>query len=385
MIVKSAVALAVATEGVPSGTPATITISDGVATVATLNNLVVQRDRVTNAGAIPVWARDTDVTKTWAMGTYTYTATVAYAGQNLAAASPTPLKLTSLVGDLGDLGLEAEAELTEILAIIEKVPGHMACLSMFDKDATVPEWEKKVGNSFIYHHVSHGNLRCVDHAPARSYGGNDRRVVPAYPWCCSSQLALMGTLNDAYDLELGLRADEGVIPGFAAVMGDFLEYDDGAHHLRSVMQWVGVGDSSTDVAMGVPELQGAGKWPTCLAFFSSCLLGWEKGLARLFLDKGTRFVIAFRCRVVGGDGRAFAREFYTEWAKTRLDPDRVEAIFKAAGARFPRAEPVLFSAAKIIRQSCVGDVRHPQPDPAEYDWGNDVEHFKPKLLGNSDG
>ena len=115
MIVKSAVALAVATEGVPSGTPATI--------------------------------------------------------------SPTPLKLTSLVGDLG---LEAEAELTEILAILEKVPGHMACLSMFDKDATVPEWEKKVGNSFVYHHVSHGNL------VFRYY---DPRVLRPYlPTCTETEL-----------------------------------------------------------------------------------------------------------------------------------------------------------------------------------------------------
>ena len=319
--------------------------SDGAGVVATLNGLTVQGDRVTNAGATPTWARE-DTVKDWALGTYTYKATVDYGALTLTSPA---LKLVSIVGDLGDPGLQTPSEIDDIMSVVEKVPGFMAVAATFDKDATLAAWENGIGNAYVYHHISHGNLRCADHPPHRVYAGNDRRVVPAYPWGCASEDHAAKDLAWDQAMDTAVLAEK--LPGFKALVEQLIVPTDAQHRMTGAFQWVGPGDSSTDVMMGVAELTAAARWPTCLAFLNSCMLGWEKSLPRLFIAKGTPYVIAFRCRVVGGDGLAFAKAFYAEWGKQSLAPGAVEAAFKATSKDFPRAEPVLFTAAKIVAAS----------------------------------
>lgn len=381
MTARTAVTMRVRTEGVPAGTAARIRIYNGEALLLTLADLVVRGDAITAAGVTPVWAASDDHGVAWSQGRYTYEAEIDYGGTLRLRSGE--LKIVSMIGDLGDPGLQARQELEELAAIVASVPGHMACLSYMNQDASVERWQGQIGRAFAYHHVSHGNLRCRQDTPARCFADDGRRFLPAYPWCCSTEAARIEDLQHRYDeaLEAAVLAERQ--PGFADVVGRTARFDDPEHTFEAVMQWVGVGNSSTDVCLGATELADAApvQWPR-VVFLDSCMLGWERTLARCFIDHGAQYVIAFRCRVVGGDGVAMARAFYRSWAAAGLALDAVPAAFTAASAENPRAEPVLFTGPNIRRRVWTGQVRPNPPFASElrqHAWDDDG-FFTPSLL-----
>jgi hypothetical protein len=381
MIARTAVSMRVRTEGVPAGTAARIRIHDGDALLLTLDGLVVRGDAITADGATPTWAASEDLGVAWSQGRYTYEAEIDYGGGLRLRSGE--LKIVSMIGDLGDPDLQARQELEQLAAIVAAVPGHMACLSYIDKNASVERWQGQIGRAFAYHHVSHGNLRCRQHAPARCFADDGRRFLPAYPWCCSTEVGRIEGLRHRYDVALAAALEAERQPGFADVVQRTARYDDAEHTFEAVMQWVGVDDSSTDVCLGATELADAAprQWPR-VVFLDSCMLGWERSLARCFLDHGAVHVIAFRCRVVGGDGVAMARDFYRRWAAAGLALDAVPAAFTEASADNPRAEPVLFSADAIRRRVWTGQVRGAPPFASElrqHAWDDDG-FFTPSLL-----
>ena len=79
------------------------------------------------------------------------------------------------------------------------------------------------------------------------------------------------------------------------------------------------------------------------------MLGWETSLAKVFLEKGTPYVIAFRCAYNSGEASAFASRFYSAWSRDNLDPQYLRANFIEAGLAHPHAEPVLFAKDFITR------------------------------------
>lgn len=383
MLARTAVAMHVRTEGVPAGTAARIRIYDGDALLATLDGLRVQGDRITVDGAVPAWASSEDMGVRWSQGCYRYEAEVDYAGGLRLRSGE--LRIVSMIGDLGDPDLGARAELEALAAVVAGVPGHLACISYFDTNATVERWQAQVGRAFVYHHVSHGNLRCRQHAPARCFADTGRRTLPAYPWCCSTQVGLIAELQEQYDEALMAAVDGNRQPGFAELGARFIRHGDEAHTFEGVMQWVGEGDSSTDVCMGATELDAAAplQWPR-VVFLNSCMLGWERSLAARLIGKGAQHVIGFRCRVVGGDGGAMATDFYRRWAAHAFAVERVREAFTAASAENPRAEPVLFSADRILRRVWTGQVRSEPPFATElrdHAWDDDG-FFEPSFLAD---
>lgn len=381
MIARTAVSLRVRTEGVPAGTAARIRIYRGDDVLLTLDDLEVRGDAVTADGATPSWPRSEDFGVAWSQGRYTYEAEVDHgAGLRLRSGE---LQIVSMIGDLGDPGLQARQELEELAAIVAAVPGHMVCLSYMEQNASVERWQGHIGRAFAYHHVSHGNLRCQQHQPARCFADDGRRFLPAYPWCCSTELERIADMQTRYDLALDAAVLAERQPGFADVVQQSARHDDAEHTFEAVMQWVGVGDSSTDVCLGATELAAAApvQWPR-VVFLDSCMLGWERSLARRFIDNGASYVIGFRCRVVGGDGVAMARDFYRRWAAAGLGLAAVPAAFAAASADNPRAEPVLFTADAILRRVWTGQVRGAPPFASElrqHAW-DDEAFFTPSVL-----
>ncbi|MFY0564208.1 hypothetical protein ACN28E_10185 [Archangium lansingense] len=315
--------------------------------------------------------------------------------------------------DAADPGLMATTELATVRNAVTSASRAPFKVLAFDRNPVVYNWLRML-DCDIFHHVSHGNVRCSRHgwrAPSMDL------ATPRYPYCCLADEQLMrdfclehGAIFDsdsklkkvvagirshpqkplpdevvqtliqgahaAYEKTLGSRVrarnrfrelltasfsdeevthlrDKNEMEKWAA--RKLIHPEDDSHPMRGVIQWtVELDDSSKDVELTFETLQ---KYltqkdvpvPRVLAFFSSCLLGWNSAMARLFIDAGTRYVIAFRSRYETAQALHFAKFFYEKWASLSLNPDSVRLCFMDAAVQFPHAEPVLFDKDGIFR------------------------------------
>lgn len=219
----------------------------------------------------------------------------------------------------------------------------------FDRNAVFDTWRRELGDCDVYHHISHGNVRCSRHG---SRLASMDMATPRYPTWCRSDAAKVRTLGEqeaAICMEHAFDARR-----LAEWAGTLIQPSTWFHSLRSVIQWtVDDHDSSRDVEFTYEQIEhalGHGTHPPrVLAFFSSCLLGWERRFARLFIDRGTTYVIAFRSRYETAQALEFSELFYRTWTLARFEPARVRNAFLAAALARPHAEPCLFTAGEIVR------------------------------------
>lgn len=265
-----------------------------------------------------------------------------------APAVPDALK-TLFYYDAADPELNALTELQTVRDAVTAVSRGRFRQRSFNANAVFETWMAQLGDCDIYHHVSHGNTRCQRHgrrAPTLEL------LTPRYPLCCREEATRETRLINE-ESELGVEAyDRAKLEAWAAKR--LIKPDEFIHKLRGVIQWTMVAaDSSLDIEFTYDQVDRAIKagqrTPRLLAFFSTCLLGWDSGFAKLFINAGTRYVIAFRSRYETAQALAFSKTFYGEWQRRGLDPTAVIPSFYVAALERPHAEPVLFTLEHVFR------------------------------------
>ncbi|MCA9707580.1 MAG: hypothetical protein KDK70_17135 [Myxococcales bacterium] len=219
----------------------------------------------------------------------------------------------------------------------------------FDRNAVFETWRRDLGDCDVYHHISHGNVRCSRHG---SRLASMDMATPRYPTWCRSDATKVQRLSDQEAQichEHAFDADR-----LTEWAGTLIVPSSWWHSLRSVIQWtVDDLDSSRDIEFTYEQIEHAlghgTAAPRRLAFFSSCLLGWERRFAKLFIDHGTPHVIAFRSRYETAQALEFSELFYRAWTATRFAAVDVTTAFLSAAVARPHAEPCLFTAAQIVR------------------------------------
>ncbi|WP_426754841.1 hypothetical protein [Myxococcus sp. Y35] len=258
--------------------------------------------------------------------------------------------------DRADPGLQWDVELGHVRDAFTRVSRGPFRERYFDRNADFNTWIQDLGDCDVYHHVTHGNVRCSRHG---SRLASMDMAIPRYPTWCRNDEAKVERLEAE---ERQLCVDTGFDPNALTAWAkkSLITPETYWHDLSSVIQWTVNGDdSSQDVEFTYEQLQRAFKQgrrpPRLLAFFSSCLLGWEKRFARLFIDKGTPYVIAFRSRYQTSQALPFSQEFYRILSLGQFAPNVVSNAFLSAALEYPHAEPCLFTSDGIIR--CTAETR----------------------------
>jgi len=274
--------------------------------------------------------------------------------------------------DAADPGLEANDEEASVRRAITAASRGAFRVRSFDRNAALAPWAADLKSCDIYHHVSHGNVRCSRH---KTRLATMDLATPRYPtWCRNDPKKVAERASE----EARLFPDPAALAAwckdsciFPAKWG---------HNLNGVIQWVVDDDSGNDIEFTYDEIgkvlrEGA---PRLLAFFSSCLLGWEKRFARQFIDAGTRYVIAFRSRYETRQALEFARVFYDHWRASELRDRAIRASFLVAAHERPHAEPVLFAKDGIIR-AWASSMKLDSGDLLELDWRDDERFYRPQF------
>jgi len=294
--------------------------------------------------------------------------------------APTPADELSLLFyyDRADPGLRYDREIATVRGAFTSVSRGPYKERFFDRDAVFDTWTAQLDDCDVYHHVTHGNVRCSRHG---SRLASMDLATPRYPTWCRHDATRVGRFADE-------EAQIGMEHGFdaqrlATWAAQLIVPSTWFHSLRSVIQWTVVDDdSSQDIEFTYDQIEhalGHGTHPPrVLAFFSSCLLGWEKRFARLFLDRGTANVIAFRSRYETAQALEFSEIFYRTWSLARFDPAQVRNAFLSAALARPHAEPCLFTAAQIVRAHATTM----QPDSGDVmtlSWDDDARFYAPRF------
>ncbi len=273
--------------------------------------------------------------------------------------------------DRADPGLQWNVELAHVSDAFTRVSRGAFRERYFDRNANFDTWMTDLGDCDIYHHVTHGNVRCSRHG---SRLASMDLAIPRYPtWCRNDDAKVQRLAAEEQDLSVRTLFDAQALTTWAKQ--NFITPKTYWHDLTGVIQWtVDLNDSSRDVEFTYEQVQRAFKQgrnaPRLLAFFSSCLIGWERRFAKLFIDKGTPFVIAFRSRYQTSQALPFSREFYRMLSAGQFNAGMVNTAFTAAAMAFPHAEPCLFTAAKITR--CTAQTRAGTAAFSEHTWKDDA-------------
>lgn len=277
--------------------------------------------------------------------------------------------------DAADSGLKVDQERQNVEDAITEVSRGPFNVLPFAGNALFDAWMQELGNCDIYHHVSHGNTRCQYHkrrAPTLEL------LTPRYPICCAVDAERSKRLINS-EREKISNCSPTELESWASK--ELIQPDEWWHKLRSVIQWtVNIDDSSQDIEFTYDQIEKAinnkQKTPRLLAFFSSCLLGWDSGLAKLFIDAGTPFVIAFRSRYETAQALQFSKIFYREWSKRQLTREGLMPAFIHAAREHPHAEPVLFSSSQVIR-AYAKDMKNGSGEMDFLTWGQTKEFAAP--------
>ncbi len=301
----------------------------------------------------------------------------------LALDQPTfPDQLTTLFYyDRADPGLQWNIELATVRDAFTQVSRGPFRERYFDRDANFDTWIAALGDCDIYHHVTHGNVRCSRHEVRL---GSMNMAVPRYPtWCKNDRAKVERLANEEARLCEQHHFDPEVLTAWAR--RSLITPDAGwsltGHKPRSVIQWIVDDDNSDqDVEFTYEHIERAfeqgRRGPRLLAFFSSCLLGWERRFARLFIQKGTPFVIAFRSRYQTSQALPFSREFYRILRLSQFAPEAIQNAFLSAALAHPHAEPCLFTQGNVLR--CTADAREGGATIHELGWA-DGAFYEPRF------
>jgi len=233
--------------------------------------------------------------------------------------------------------------------------------------ADIDTWLGNINGCDIYHQITHGNARCSKHKK-RIKCFDQISAYPRYPvWCPKKKL---GTSNLAWIRQTEVRFNQLVRhlthndpDNFTKGLNQFAQRNFitpriWGHKPRGVIQWTM--DNSEppripDIEFTFEAIEGKFKGgqlkpPKILAFFSSCMLGWEMEFPRLFIKYGTKYVISFRAAAFGTDCVTFTKTFYDKWAESKFSPDEVRNTFLFSVKTMPYyLTPVLFYAGGIIK------------------------------------
>jgi len=195
----------------------------------------------------------------------------------------------------GNLTTQAEAQ--EIARILKSIPNSLAEPRVIKvPKPTLAQWGKALGNTYAYHHGSHGT------AADRTTGAFIRTRPPPRGFGNPPETPV-GNWRSVVALSYPARGGG--------------------------MSYLLLGDDEIRDAKSFPSV------PRYLAYLDCCLAGWEPSLGRAFAGRGTRYVIAFRKAIPDGDARAMARAFYGKWVRThKLDPDKIRDVFFEVGAPY---------------------------------------------------
>ncbi|AEI64845.1 hypothetical protein [Corallococcus macrosporus] len=273
--------------------------------------------------------------------------------------------------DRADPGLRWDVELAHVQDAFTRVSRGLFRERFFDRNADFDTWMTDLGNCDIYHHVTHGNVRCAKHKVRVASMGT---AVPRYPTWCRNDGAKVNRLT-AEEQDLCTRTGFDPAPLTEWAKSSLITPKTYWHDLSSVIQWtVDLNDSSQDIEFTYEQLQQAFKQgrkaPRLLAFFSSCLLGWERRFAELFISRGTPYVIAFRSRYQTTQALPFSQRFYRVLRDNDFAPDAIQRAFMTAAGDHPHAEPCLFTAQGITR--CSAATRGGQAAFQGCDWSSDA-------------
>ncbi|WNG42365.1 hypothetical protein F0U61_38165 [Archangium violaceum] len=291
----------------------------------------------------------------------------------LAIDEPTfPDQLTTLFYyDRADPGLQWDVELKHVSDAFTRVSRGPFRERYFDRNANFDTWMNELGDCDIYHHVTHGNVRCSRHKVRLA---SMDLAIPRYPTWCREDSSKVNRLAAE---EEQLRTDKGFDPNTLRTWAkkSLITPKTYWHDLSSVIQWtVDDRDSSRDIEFTYEQIQQAFKQgrkpPRLLAFFSSCLIGWERRFAKLFIDKGTPYVIAFRSRYQTSQALPFSQEFYRILGLGQFNPEFVNKAFLAASLAYPHAEPCLFTQDSITR--CTAETRAGKTIVHEFKWKDEA-------------
>jgi len=244
----------------------------------------------------------------------------------------------------------------------------------FDRNADFGTWLGDLSDCDVYHHVTHGNVRCSSHKVRLA---SMNIAIPRYPTHCRHEKKDVLRL-EAEEQKICVETSFNAAALTKWATESHIAHDAFWHKLRSVVQWtVDDDDSSQDVEFTYEQLERSLKTPPrVLAFFSSCLVGWEKSFAKLFIDKGTPYVIAFRSRYETAQALEFSDVFYGLLRRYEFDPEGVVPAFSQAAHARPHAEPVLFTKAEIVRAYATTMA----PDSGEFrrlKWSDDKGFYAP--------
>lgn len=310
---EAKVKMLVKTTLVPDGTAAAITICNCVSGSSvrrgTIADLVVRGNKVVDpeTGNEPEWHFvGTDLPwRPWDKPFYFFSVTVDYEGleaetpKNFTAQENQCLRVIywhAVVSDaIADTpaggGLTTQAEMEEIAGFLGGLPNHKVYKRAFNQN-NVPTglWGSVIRNTYTYHHSSHGDL--VDRTTgAQCNDGNNPPLVAPGNW---QSVIVIGSTN----------------------IGD--------NKVRSRAKVISV--------------------PRYLAYFNTCLAGWEASFASAFLSRGTQHVIAFRMSIPDRPAREMASRFYGRWCNTyNCNPKHIWTVFWNVAPRYwDDMMPVLF-------------------------------------------
>jgi hypothetical protein len=276
--------------------------------------------------------------------------------------------------DRADPGLQWNREIATVRGAFTAVSRGLFRERYFDRNPNFGTWSGELGDCDVYHHVTHGNVRCSRHSVRVA---SMSVAIPRYPtWCRGDDKKVKKFELEEQNICVDHNFDKNRLAGW--VKDSLINPDTWYHNLTSVIQWtIDDHDSSRDVEFTYEDIENAFKRgtnaPRRLAFFSSCLLGWEKRFAKLFIDHGTPYVVAFRSRYETAQALDFSALFYEVLRLAEFDTNAIRGAFMHAVASCPHAEPCLFSAGGIIR----GYARTMARGSGEYkelSWTDDAFH-----------
>jgi len=281
--------------------------------------------------------------------------------------------------DRADPGLRWGTELATVRGAFTSVSRGLFRERNFNRNAHFATWMRELGDCDVYHHVTHGNVRC---SRDRVRLASMTVATPRYPtWCRSDPNKVNALDKSEHDLCVSYKFNRTRLEGWAR--DSLITTSTWFHNLYSVIQWRVVDDDpNQDIEFTYEQIQtafnGGTNAPRLLAFFSSCLLGWEKRFAKLFLDQGTPYVVAFRSRYETLQALEFSSIFYDTLKRGVFNRTAIKGAFLQAATQRPHAEPCLFSAAGIIR--CVASTMETNSgDVQDIAWDNDDAFYAPRF------
>ncbi len=225
---------------------------------------------------------------------------------------------------------DAAAGLTDELEM--ELRGHLA--AGFDKvntkqflkngahDATFAAWRGLLADCDVYHHIGHGQIRCTRHKQSFEVNVMYKGLLGNYPWCCPEDTGRQSEL-DAISGSMQSAEHARKLIAQAGKRARQLSSAEAAHLAEGYLLF-----GAEELTIGPADIARLDAAPRTLVYLSCCVGAWDEKLPMAFINKGTRYVIAYKRYADDRLSVATSMAFYAYWKQLGFAVDAIPKAYK---------------------------------------------------------